>query len=122
MDELLGVCDQVMDQNLGNNSTRPENTDEFENDEQQVLTDPNLNPLFRKQREMFDCGTVQGMLLNNIQINDQGFLSLYSDKISKEDTFLNISHDQSQNQFKKKKYKVEGETIFPAIHQLILEI
>ena len=75
---------------------------------------------------MFDCGTVQGMLLNNIQINDQGFLSLYSDKISKEDTFLNISqghgHDQSQNQFKKKKYKVEGETIFPAIHQLILEI
>ena len=48
MDELLGVCDQVMDQNLGNNSTRPENTDEFENDEQQVLTDSNLNPLFRK--------------------------------------------------------------------------
>ena len=73
---------------------------------------------------MFDCGTVQGMLLNNIQINDQGFLSLYSDKISKEDTFLNISHgqSQSQNQFKNKKYKVEGETIFPAIHQLILEI
>ena len=48
MDELMDVCDQVMDMNLGNNNTRPEITDEFENDEHQLLTDSDLNPLFRK--------------------------------------------------------------------------
>lgn len=62
---------------------------------------------------MFDCTTVKGMLLNNIQINNQGFLSLYSHKN------LDAADDQDEeiddDTFEVKKYVIDGPTIFPAL-------
>ena len=74
------------------------------------------DPYFKKQQELFDCGTNSKLLLNNMDTNCEGYLSLAGETIP--DSILPVARVRDR----KEPIVFTDSTIFPGLHQFLHEI